>query len=176
MDENALRQENSKTGKDPLGQPVRKQQSGQLSDVKGGTKPEGGIYQSGRNQQNVETICEKSEKPQKIPLQDVGQHGLEGIGAAVARNQDRGIVPSGKPSILCDVPDDPETVDFVRPFAKRLYEDERQHTKKSKGEKQQVIKKFIFEKASYFGHFSSMPKRFTLRHARRTSSSASALE
>ena len=63
MDENALGQKNGKTGKDPLRKPVGKQQPGQPSDVNGRAEPKQGIYQPGRNQENVKTVGEETEKP-----------------------------------------------------------------------------------------------------------------
>ena len=93
------------------------------------------------------------QRPQQISLQDVGQHGLKGVGAAVAGDQHGRVVSPGKPSGLRDIPDDPETVDLVRPLAERLYEDEGRHAQKGKRKKQQLIKKIVFEKASYSGHF-----------------------
>ena len=63
IDEKALGQKNGKTGKDPLGKPVGKQQPGQPSDVKGRTAPKQGIYQPGRNKENVQTLGEETEKP-----------------------------------------------------------------------------------------------------------------
>ena len=128
MDEDALGQKDHQKGKDPLRHLFREEHTGKPPGTECGAHAEDYIYHPSGNQEHIKTVGEDTQDSQKVALNDIGKHGLEGVGTAITRYQYRRIISPREAGMVTDVLYHPKTVDLVRALTKGLYKGKDCHT------------------------------------------------